>query len=158
MAKLKIDGGAGMLKYPEGDQHLLESEIEVMDAVWDSPDPLTTNDIHAEVSIRRRSAGKPIASFTTIDAIVRRLIRRGVIDGEKRGPRTVVIIPRLTRGQYVAYAMNYVSQSVLKKNLLAVLPRLSGADASGKHKANGSNSVDTDVQQLLETIADLSKG
>jgi predicted transcriptional regulator len=157
VSKLKAGGGAEVDKYPQGDQHLSESETEVMDVIWDSSDPLTTNDIHGEISMRRRSAKREIASFTTIDSIVRRLIGRGVITTEKRPSRVVVNRPRLTRGQYAAYAMNYIAQSVLKRNLGLVLPRLAGADETGKSKGGRSNEEEQQVHQLLESIAELSK-
>ena len=156
MSKLKFVAGIEKGKYPVGDQHLSESETEVMDVIWDSPEPLTTNDIHGEISMKRRANKREIASFTTIDSIVRRLIGRGVITTEKRPARVVVNSPRLTRPQYAAYAMNYIAQSVLKKNLSAVLPRLTGAESGGKTKGSAV-APDQEVQQLLETISDLSK-
>jgi predicted transcriptional regulator len=144
-------------KYPAGDQHLSESEMEVMDVIWDSPEPLTTNDIHGEISVRRRTAKREIASFTTIDSIVRRLIGRGMITIEKRPARVVVNSPRLTRAQYAGYAMNYISDSVLKRALSFVLPRLSGVEGGGKTKNGQPGPDDQEVQQLLDTISDLSK-
>jgi predicted transcriptional regulator len=156
VAKAKMGGGIETGKYPEGDQHLSESETEVMDVIWDSPEPLTTNDIHGEISMRRRSAKREIASFTTVDSIVRRLIGRGVINTEKRPARVVVNTARLTRGQYAAYAMNYISESVLKRSLGAVLPHLSG-ETSGKGKGSQAAHEDPEVRQLIDTIADLSK-
>ena len=159
MAKSSAPEKVTASAYPEGDQHLSESENEVVDVLWDSPEAITANDLYAEISIRRRTIKRELISFTTVDSIIRRLVGRGVIRTIKLGPRVVVYEPALTRAQYAGYAMNYISESILKRGLSAVLPRLGGLEGrkSGSGKNAGASAEDLEVQQLLDTISDLAK-
>ena len=125
---------------------LSEIESEAMDILWTADHALTANEVVAQIFHGRHATKRELPNYTTIASMLTRLVQRGLLKSTKLSPRNIVYSPQMPRAQYAAHAVQQIFQRILKRDLAAVLPGLTGSTAT---------SDDAEVQQFLTEIRGL---
>ncbi len=102
-------------------EKITDSELEVMQVLWDAARPLSVTEIRRELQQRRSWES------TTVKTLIQRLYAKGVLDQEKR--EMYYYTPLISRGEYSDYANKSFIDRLYRgsaKNLVAALVESNG--------------------------------
>lgn len=116
-------------------RRLPDSELEVMQALWDCNPPVTRSDVEAKLS-----SAYPIAQ-TTLLTLLSRLGEKGFVRVEKSG-RNRLYIPLISRADYLAAQSSRFFRKLCGGNVSAFASALCASDLTEEELAQ--------LRELLE--------
>lgn len=117
-------------------RRLPDAELEVMKAIWESPPPMSTNDVMKLISAEKNW------NISTLLTLLSRLIERGFLSSEKRG-RERIYYPMVERGEYMEFETKNFLQKLHKNSFMSLVTTL----------YNNNDLTEQDINELSQWLS-----
>ncbi len=104
------------MKRENKDRQLTKAEMEIMSALWDNGEPMTTHQLVALYP-------EPRPAYSTVATFLKILVNKGFVGSRKLegGGKTLLFFPLMSREEYTSRVMKEVKSTLFGNSLKSML-------------------------------------